>query len=314
MVKLGIIGLGHMGAFHHSISQTIPNVELIGVSDPVIKNWSKVKSPKILKAKHYRKWLDIVDAVIIAVPTTLHYDIAKDCLLKGKHVLIEKPLTKNLAEAEELFDIAKKNKLALHVGHVERFNGAVQEIQKIVNEPYLIECQRIGSFSPRVQNDSVALDLMIHDLDLVLNLVDSPLKSMNMVGSKIKTDTGDLAVVQLKFENGVLANLTSSRVSQIKKRTMSIHQKDAFIQLDFTTQEIYIHSRATASVKVGSKQMKYKQEGNIKRLFVYNENPLKSEIENFIKAVKTGKKVRNATHDMKALEVALELENLMRSC
>jgi len=311
MVKLGIIGLGHMGNFHYSVSQMLPNIKLIGVADTVAKNLSQVKLPKIQKSNNYKDWIDKVDAVIIAVPTKLHYKIAKDCLIHGKHVLLEKPLTKNLKEAEELFDIAKKNNLSLHVGHIERFNGAVQELKKIVNKPYLIESQRIGPFSSRVQNDSVTLDLMIHDLDIILDLVNSPVEEMNMIGSKIKTKTGDIAVVQLRFKNGVLANIVSSRVAQIKKRMMSVHQKDSFIQLDFSTQDIYIHSQTTDSVKVGSKQMKYKQEGNIQRLFVYKENPLKIEVDHFIKSIKTGKKARNTKQDMKALELALELENLL---
>jgi len=152
---------------------------------------------------------------------------------------------------------------------------------------------------------------MIHDLDIILDLVNSPVEEMNMIGSKIKTKTGDIAVVQLRFKNGVLANIVSSRVAQIKKRMMSVHQKDSFIQLDFSTQDIYIHSQTTDSVKVGSKQMKYKQEGNIQRLFVYKENPLKIEVDHFIKSIKTGKKARNTKQDMKALELALELENLL---
>ncbi len=313
MIKIGIIGLGHMGGYHLSACNEISSLRLVGIADPISKNWTKVKSSKVIKTKSYKDWLKKIDAVIIAVPTKFHYKIAKECLLENKHVLLEKPLTKNIDEATELFAIAKKNKLVLHVGHVERFNGAVQALKKIVHKPYLIESQRIGPFSTRPQNDSVILDLMIHDLDIILSLVNSPVSNINSLGSKIKTPKGDLASVQIKFENGILANIISSRVSQIKKRTMAIHQKNAFIQLDFTTQDILIHSNATDSVKIiGNKQIHYKQEGLVKHLFVYKkDNPLKSEIEHFIKSIKTGKKRVNANQDIKALELALKLETAL---
>ena len=311
MVKLGIIGLGHMGAYHFSACQLIPNISLIAIADPQEENWKKVKSNKIIKTKNYNDWLDEVEAVIIAVPTNLHYKIAKDCLLKGKHILVEKPLTKNIDQAHELFQIAEKQKVALHIGHVERFNGAVQELKKIIQKPYLIESHRLGPFIPRVQKDSVILDLMIHDLDIILNLVDSPIKTINIVGNKIKTDLTDIAIVQISFENGVLANLVSSRASQIKQRTMSIHQNNSFVKLDFTTQDISIHKHATDSVKVGTNQMKYKQESNIERLFVYKDNPLKLEIENFIKSIKTNKKLTDSKKDIIALNTTLKLEKLL---
>lgn len=308
IIKLGVIGLGHMGGYHSSICMLLPNVELIGIADPTEKNWTKIKSAKVIKTNDYTKWIDFVDAVIIAVPTEFHYSIAKDCLLRGKHVLLEKPLTRTIEEAQELFLIAKEKNLSLHVGHVERFNGAVQELKKFVNKPYLIECHRLGPFTPRPQKDSVVLDLMIHDLDLVLNLVDSPIQSMNMIASSIQTKCGDIAILQLKFENGVLANIVSSRASQIKKRTMSIHQKECFLKLDFTTQDISIHSHTSDSIKIGNNLLKYKQAGTFKRLFVYKDNPLKLEIENFVKSVKTGSKSISPTQDMIALKLALELE------
>jgi len=282
MVRLGIIGLGHMGGYHANACTLIPNIELVGIADISTETWSKVKIKNIIKTGDYRKWIDKVDAAIIAVPTEFHYDIAKDCLNRGKHILLEKPLTKTIEQARELFRIAKQKNLSLHVGHVERFNGAVQELKNVVHNPYLIECHRIGPFSSRVQKDSVVLDLMIHDLDIILNLVEAEPQSISAIGNKIKTDQGDIAIVQIKFDNGVLANIVSSRVSQIKKRSMSIHQPDSFIHLDFSTQDIAIHSNTHESVKIGSKALRYRQEGTVKRLFVYNENPLKLEIEHFM--------------------------------
>ncbi|MFH1462031.1 MAG: Gfo/Idh/MocA family oxidoreductase [bacterium] len=309
MVKIGIIGIGHMGNYHASVCMNSQNVELIAIADPKEENLNKIKSNKIKKSTDYNEWLDLVDAVIIAVPTDFHYPIAKECLNKGKHVLVEKPITKNVLQAKELFQIAEEKNLALHIGHVERFNGAVQELKKIINEPYLIEAHRIGPFIPRVQKDSVILDLMIHDIDLILNIIKSDVQEVNVVAKNIETNLPDIAVVQIKFKNDTIANITASRASQIKERAMSIHQKDSFIKLDFTTQDIFIHRHTSDSVTVSSNQLQYKQEATIERLFVYKDNPLKQEVEHFAKSIETGKKLRNTEKDLAALKLTLELEN-----
>ena len=307
-IKLGIIGLGHMGGYHASACSLIPSVKLVGVADPNKKNWDKIQNKRVIKTIDYKSLIDLVDAVIIATPTDTHYSIAKDFLENGKHVFIEKPISKKFTEAEKLFTIAQKNKLALHVGHVERFNGAVQELKKIINTPYLIESHRMGPFSPRVSKDSVILDLMIHDLDIILNLVDSPIKSLQVQGIKKHTDSCDIATVQIGFENGVIANVISSRASQIKKRTMAIHQQNEFINLDFTTQDIVIHRHTSSSVQIGSDQLKYKQETNIEHLFVYKDNALKLEIEYFINSIKKKQNLTNPKQDLVALTLTFDLE------
>jgi len=308
MIKLGIIGLGHMGGFHASVCSSSPNVHLVGVADSHEPNLQKIKAATVIKSTDYTSWIDMVDGVIIAVPTQFHYEIAKDCLARGKHILLEKPLTKEIYQAEDLIMLAQKAGVALHVGHVERFNGAVQELKKIIDEPYFIESHRMGPFSPRVQKDSVVLDLMIHDLDIILNLVNAPVKTVNVEGKKVHTDSCDIAVVQLGFENGVIANIVSSRASQIKKRTMAIHQKNTFIQLDFTTQDISIHRHGSSSVQVGSDQLKYKQEATIEHLFVYKDNPLKLEVEHFAAAIKAGNNLVNPEQDLTALALTFEIE------
>jgi predicted dehydrogenase len=311
MIKLGVIGLGHMGAYHASVCQLSQNIQLVAVADSNEQNLQKIKDPNIITATDYHQWLDKVDGVIIAVPTEAHYAVAKDCLLNGKHVLIEKPLTKNLAQAQELFDTAQQKKLVLHVGHVERFNGPIQELKKIINEPYLIECHRMGPFVPRVQKDSVVLDLMIHDLDIVLNFVASPVKSISALGKKVYSQNCDIASVQIGFENGTMAHLVSSRASQIKARSMVIHQKNEFIQLDFTTQDLLIHRQGSSSIQVGADQLKYKQESLIERLFVHKDNPLKQEVECFANAIKTGTNMGNPEQDLPALQVSFQIEKLL---
>jgi len=312
MIKFGIIGLGHMGGYHLSASRLLQGAQVVAVADQKEKNLLKAKDKNIITSHDYNEWIDQVDAVIIAVPTNLHYKIAKDCLSKGKHVLLEKPITKNLAEATELFEIAQTQNKALHIGHVERFNGAIQELKKIIKDPFLIESHRIGPFVSRVQQDSVIIDLMIHDLDLIINLVDAPVKNINVTANKIKTDMSDLAVVQLLFENGTIANVVSSRVSQTKQRSMLIHQQNEFIKLDFTTQDIAIHKNPSDSVKIGKNQLNYKQESTIERLFVYKDNPLKLEIEHFINAIADNQNLFDAKQDLAALQVTLKIEELVR--
>lgn len=311
MVKLGIIGLGRMGGYHASVCAQIPNVTLVGVADSDEKNFDKVRTKTTIKSNDYTTWIDQVDGVIIAVPTEYHYAIAKDCLERGKHVLLEKPLTKHLYEAEELFEIAKKNNRALHVGHIERFNGAVQELKKIIDKPFVIESHRMGPFSPRVQADSVVLDLMIHDLDIILNLIDSPVTSVSAHGNKVYSSSCDVASVQLGFANGTTAHIVSSRASQVKKRTMSMHQKDEYIKLDFTTQDIAVHRHASSSVQVGSDQLKYKQESSIEHLFVYRDNPLKQEVEHFVASILSGNNLINPEQDLCALKLTFDIERLL---
>ena len=311
MVTIGIIGLGRMGGYHASVCAQSSHIQLVGVADPNEKNLKKVTAAHIIKSADYKEWIDLVDGVIIAVPTQYHYEVAKDCLMRGKHVLVEKPFTKELWEAEELIQLAQKNGCALHVGHVERFNGAVQELKKIINKPFLIESHRMGPFAPRVQKDSVVLDLMIHDLDIILNLVNSPIKNISAQGRKVYSQRCDIANVQISFENGTIANIISSRASQVKRRTMTIHQKKEFIHLDFTTQDLSIHRHASSSVDIGLDQLKYKQEETIEHLFVYKDNPLKLEVEYFIDAIKNKQNMINDNQDIPALGVTLEIDKLI---
>lgn len=307
--KLGIIGLGHMGGYHLGACSLIPTIEIVGVADPNSSNLEKINSTKIKKSSSFLDWIDLVEGVIIAAPTMFHYELAKACLERKKHVLLEKPITKDINQAKELFEIAAKNNLTLHSGHVERFNGAIQELKKLVYNPYLIESQRIGPFTPRASNETVVLDLMIHDLDIISSIAKSPVKKFDVIAKKIVSKFCDIASVQIEFESGLLANIISSRVSHIKRRTMAVHQKDEFLQLDFTTQDISIHRHTTTSVTTGHNQLRYQQAGTIERLFVYKENPLKLELEHFVSSIRTGKNQIDPEHDIDALKLALDIEH-----
>lgn len=308
MVKLGIIGLGRMGTYHASVCSNLVGVDLVGVADTNEAALQKFKRPATLCTTDYRELLTVVDAVIIALPTDLHYPVAKVALQAGVHVLIEKPLTRTVAQAEELFQLAEQNKLTLHVGHVERFNGALQELKKIIQSPSLIEMQRVGPFNPRVAQDSVILDLMIHDLDIILNLIQAPLHSFNIIGKKIASTNCDIAHVQLLFIDGTMATILASRASQIKNRSMAIHQEAEYIHLNFTTQDLTIHRGAASSTHVGQDQLRYRQEALIEHLFVYKDNPLKLEIEHFVASIKSGASSNKPQEDTAALRLTLALE------
>ena len=315
MIKLGVIGLGKMGGYHASICSQLHGLQalkLVGVSDTNEANFKKIIDPSIVKSKNYNDWINNVDAVIVAVPTDFHYTVVKDCLTRGKHVLVEKPITKNLSEAEELINLAKKSGLTLHIGHVERFNGAIQELNKIINQPLMIEIHRMGPFDARVSKDSVVLDLMIHDLDLILQFIDSPVKSLSAQGQKIYSSSCDIASVQIGFENGAFAHLTASRASQIKKRTMEIHQKNEYILLDFTTQDISIHRQMNSSTQIiGNEQLKYKQESLVERVFVYKDNPLKLEIEYFLNSIKNKTNQIHPEQNLTAIKLTFEIEKML---
>jgi len=192
MTRVGVIGTGHMGQYHVNVYSELPNAKLAGIADVSEERVEAVaKRFKTKGYTDYRKLIGQVDAVTVAVPTGKHYEVAKEFLSAGIHVLLEKPITPTLKEARELYSIAKKKKVTLQVGHVERFNGAIQEVKKIIKNPLLVETRRIGPFVQRVQDDGVVLDLMIHDIDIVLNLVNSEIVKVNAVGGSrypLKTD------------------------------------------------------------------------------------------------------------------------------
>ncbi len=308
-VRAGVIGTGRMGEYHCAVYSELFFVDLVGIVDI-----NEERGNFIAKEFHtsyfcdFKKIIDKVDIVSIAVPTSLHYPIAKEVLSKGVSVLLEKPVTNNLDKAIELFELADKKNCTLHIGHVERFNGAVQELKKIVHEPLLIESRRLSPFQPRIQDDGVVMDLMIHDIDIILNLVDSEVEDMQVMGRSFFTKRDDLATVQIRFKNSCVANIIASRVTQNKIRTMSISQKDAYIYLDFTEQDIHIHRRASSEHSMAKNELRYKQESFIERLFVHRENPLKLEIKHFIDCTMNGAiSPISSNEELRSLKIALEI-------
>jgi predicted dehydrogenase len=257
-----------------------------------------------------------VDVATVAVPTERHFGVARDLLEAGVHVLVEKPMTPTLEEAKDLFRVARQVNRVLHVGHVERFNGAVQELKKIVEQPILIESRRLGPFVSRVQNDSVVMDLMIHDVDIVLGLVDSEPRKITAVGSRVHSSSTDVATVQILFESGAMATITASRATEEKIRTLAITQPGAYILLDYANQDIEIHRRAAQEYELNRQSIRYRQASFVERLFVHKDNPLKLEIRHLIGAAlgaqESGQAELAEADDLRSLGVALEIERMIR--
>lgn len=317
MVKMGLIGIGKMGKFHLNLYDEISDIGLTALCDADADAVAEIAEKKGIPGfTDYKDMFPYVDAVTIAAPTKYHFDIAKECLDAGKHVLVEKPITTNYDQAVELFNIAVQKGLILHIGHVERFNGAVQELKKIVNEPYVVEARRVGPFNPGFRNDSIVLDLMIHDIDIIVNLIHRPVQAVQVMGAPVYTNLADYASVNISFGTDTTARIYVSRINQNKERFLKITQKDALIILDYTNQDINIIRQGQTQHIFGDKELKYKNEFIQERLFVYKENPLKMEIRHFVACVKGDeKRIVSVEHDLISLKVALAVDELLqKSC
>ena len=239
IIKAGVIGVGYLGRFHAQKYQTLEDVELVGVADVDPDRARQVAAEcGCAHFSDYKELLDQVDAVSIAVPTSFHHQVGFDALSAGVDILLEKPMTVTLAEADELIGLAEKNKLILQVGHLERFNPAVLAMKPFLTTPVFIESDRISSFKRRGVDVDVVLDLMIHDIDIILTIIDSPLQTIHTVGAPVVTDTTDIANARLIFENGATANITVSRVSLTNVRKMRVFQPGSYINVDFANKKI----------------------------------------------------------------------------
>lgn len=296
-IKVGVIGTGHLGSIHAKVySRLQKHVKFVGVCDCNIERSLEIgKKFHTASYSDYEDLFDKVDAVSIAVPTSLHYNIAKDFLNHNIHVLIEKPITKTLSEADELIDIAKEKNLILQVGHIERFNSAVLAIEPYLKKPKFIECQRLGPFHKRVEDVGVVLDLMIHDIDIVLGLMKQDVMHIEAVGLSTISDYEDVANVRLTFQDGIIADITASRVTKDVVRKMRIFQEDSYVSLDYVTQEAAVFKKTDDKI--------IKEKIKIKK-----KEPLKKELKSFIECVRTGKKpIVSGVEGRRALQVALEI-------
>ncbi len=316
-LRAGVVGAGHMGQYHMLAYAELWDIELAGVVDVDRDRAAQIAAYyDTLALTDHRDLIGKVDLASVAVPTEQHFQVAADLLEAGVGVLVEKPITPTLEEARELFAIARRSGAVLHVGHVERFNGAVQELKKIVERPILIESRRLGPFAPRVQKDSVVMDLMIHDLDIVLGLVDSPPRRLTAMGSSVHSAASDIANVQIGFESGTIALITASRATEEKIRILAVTQPDAYVVLDYSEQDIRIHRRAAQEYTLNRESIRYRRASFVEHVQVHKDNPLKLEILHLVRAVRrsrAGEKIVLAeTEDLRSLAMALEIERMIR--
>ena len=234
MLKVGVFGVGHLGKCHLNNWKEIEGVKLVGFFDPNNDNAKEVTEQYGLKRyMDEDKLMDACDIIDVITPTNQHYEICMKAIRKGKHVFVEKPITHTLQEGKDLVNMVREANVKLQVGHVERFNPAYLAVKDLNLNPMFIEVHRLAQFNPRGTEVSVILDLMIHDIDIILSLVKSDVKSIAASGVAVMTDTPDIANVRIEFNNGCVANLTSSRISMKKMRKIRLFQKDAYIGIDF---------------------------------------------------------------------------------
>jgi predicted dehydrogenase len=315
--RAAVVGAGHMGQYHGRVYAELWDVDLVGVVDIDPARAAAVAAQYDTRAfTDHRALIGHVDVASVAVPTEQHFHVARDLLEAGVSVLVEKPIAPTLDEARELYAIARRCGTILQVGHVERFNGAVQELRKIVDRPLLIESRRLGPFVQRVQKDTVVMDLMIHDLDIVLTLVDSPPRRIGALGAAVVSGAIDVAAVQIAFESGAIATIAASRATEEKIRTLAITQPDAYIVLDYTDQDIQIHRRAAQEYTLNRESIRYRQASFVEHLFVHRDNPLKLEIQHLIRSMRqqrAGQAVELAeSDDLRSLAMALAIERMIR--
>jgi predicted dehydrogenase len=313
-LKVGIIGTGHLGRLHTKLFKEVNNCELVGIYDKDMERANSCgKELNVNIFRHMEDLLKSVDAVSIVATTSAHYEIAKISLEAGKHIFIEKPITATIEQAEDLVFLSDQKNLNLQVGHIERFNPALLSLEKYHLNPRFIETDRLAQFNPRGTDVAVVLDLMIHDIDIILSLVKSDVKKVNASGVAVVSSNIDIANARLEFENGSVANVTASRISQKKMRKMRIFQKDTYISLDFTTGASEVYRLASIDEKLKEPFISFGEIGigEKKKLVVYEQpelkevNALQYELQLFVDSVlRKEKPVVTGADGLKALKVA----------
>ena len=316
-LSVAVVGTGHLGSLHAKMFSQIDAAELAGVFDTLADKAASVASEVGTKAfRNLDEAIQAVEAVSIATTTRDHFDVAKRALEAGRHVFIEKPITESIGQAKELVELAEKKQLTIQVGHIERFNPAILALEGYQLQPLFIESHRLAQFNPRGTDVAVVLDLMIHDIDLILSLVKSKVTGIDANGVAVVSDSADIANARLQFENGCVANVTASRISQNKMRKMRLFQKNAYISIDFAQglAEVFrLVEEDDPSVRSTMLLGKIEQ-GKRKRSIIYEQpeikevNSLKYELELFARSVREQKAPPVTGRDgLQALEVADEI-------
>lgn len=301
-MRIGVVGVGHLGQHHVKHLAHIPDAELVGIFDTNLKQAAEIaKKFNTRVFGSVEELADACTAVTIAVPTPYHHQVAKYFLGRGLHCLVEKPLTSRVEEAEDLIELAQKNQLVLQVGHIERFNPAVVEMTKYVNKPAFIEVSRLGPYDPRVSHVGVVLDLMIHDLDIILSMVKEPVVRLDAIGGRVISPHEDIVKATLYFKNGCRADLSASRVTIKSYRKIRVFQPDSYLSLDYSERSLKIFRKKRA-VFESLKDIE------ILRPRLEKADALERELIHFIQCVKEGKKpLVSGEHGRDALELAHEI-------
>lgn len=317
MLKVGVLGAGHLGKIHLRLLQESPKYKLIGFYDPDAINGKQVSQEfGYTYIDNLNKLIEEADVVDIVTPTLSHFDCAKKAMEKGKHVFIEKPITNTLEEAEELLSLQQQYGVKGQVGHVERFNPAFIAIRESITNPMFIETHRLAEFNPRGTDVPVVLDLMIHDIDIILSVVDAEVKQINASGVSVISKSPDIANARIEFENGCVANLTASRISLKNMRKSRFFQRDAYISVDFLEKKVEVVRMKDAPEQPGAFDMILQNaEGDKKQIYFENpdirmNNAIKDELETFADAI-TGDTQPLVTLEQgtRALRVALQIIN-----
>lgn len=321
-LKVAVVGVGHLGKEHARVYAEMPGVELFSVVDIQRKQAEKVAQQ--YNTGYFLNYKDIIDkvhAVSIAVPTKSHYAIAKDFLQHGVHVMIEKPMTGTVLEARELIDISKVKGLVLQAGYIERFNPAIAAIKRLSVNPKFIECHRLSPFTFRSADIGVVLDLMIHDIDILLYITNSKVKKFDAVGVNVISDKEDIANVRIQFQNGCVANVTASRVSITPMRKIRLFSEDSYISIDYQKKDALIYKKSpeltlkslnisdtNVSTIADLKSYVFGDLLKIEHIKMDDYEPLKKELESFVDCIVNHKEpVVSGEEGLRAIEVANDI-------
>ncbi|HTG82820.1 MAG TPA: Gfo/Idh/MocA family oxidoreductase [Geobacteraceae bacterium] len=282
-LRTAVVGVGYLGQFHAEKYAQLPNAHLAAVVDTDRQRVDEIAAKLGTRGvTDYRAILDEVDAVSIVVPTQYHFEVARAFLERGVHVLLEKPITTTLAEADELIRIAREQQAVFQVGHLERFNPVIMGLKGLLTKPGFIESIRIAPFKPRGIDVNVVLDLMIHDIDIIQHIVGSPVKQINSIGAPVFTDEEDIANARILFENGCVANVTASRISLKSERKMRIFQPDSYLSVDFQNKKLAVFRKGEGEMFPGVPNVQMEEK------CFEQVDALKSEIESFLECIGGG--------------------------
>jgi predicted dehydrogenase len=295
-LRIGVVGVGHIGSNHARIYSELRNAELVAILDIDPARADEIGEKYKAKAvASLNEFAGMIDAASVATPTSAHFSIARDLLAQGKHLLIEKPITEKTSDARDLAQVAAEKRLVLQVGHVERFNPVLSALEQRLSHPRFIEAHRLSPYPNRSTEIGVVLDLMIHDLEIILHLVDSTLENIDAVGVPVLSRGEDIANARLRFASGCIANVTSSRISPERMRKIRVFQEDAYLSLDYQGQSGEIYRRV---------------DGQITRepVAIEKEEPLRQQLASFVDCALTGGEPRvSGSHAAAALELAVEI-------